>query len=58
MPTSVDGSKVGRLKLSTCCRFSEVISPSGFPSFGHGHVAAETMRLSASNWETPMWVSV
>ena len=56
MPTSVDGSKVGRLKLSTCCRFSEVISPSGFPSFATDTVAAETIRLSASNCETPMWV--
>ena len=49
---------MGRPKLSTCCRFSEVISPSARPSFTTETVAAVTTRLSASNWETPMWVSV
>src|SRR6185312_11525056 len=32
IPTSVDGSKVGRLKLSTCWRFSLVMLPAGRPS--------------------------
>ena len=54
----MDGSKVGRRKLSTCCRFSEVSSPVGLPSFATDTVAALTIRLSASNCETPMWVKV
>ena len=58
MPTSVDGSKVGRRKLSTCCRFSEVMSPIERPSFATETVAALTIRLSASNCEIPMWVRV
>ena len=56
MPTSVDGSNVGRLKLSTCWRFSEVSSPAALPSFTTSTVAAETIRLSASYCEMPTWV--
>ena len=56
MATSVEGSKVGRLKLSTCCRFSELMSPARFPSFVTSIVAALTIRFSASYWEMPTWV--
>ena len=56
IPTSVDGSKVGRLKLSTCCRFSEVSRPAAFPSLVTSTVAAETTRLSCSYCEIPTWV--
>src|SRR3546814_7960870 len=56
--SSVEGSKVGRSKLSTCCRFSDFITPSVRPSCATCTVAAETMRLSALYWLTPRWVKV
>ena len=57
MPTSVEGSKVGRLKLSTCWRFSLVRRPAGRPSTSTCTVAALTTRLSASYCEIPTWVN-
>ena len=53
MATSVDGSKVGRPKLSTCWRFSELMMPTAFPSFLTSTDAAVTTRLSDSYCETP-----
>src|SRR6267142_94752 len=58
MPTSVEGSKVGRPSASTCWRFSVRNRPIGLPSRRTSTSAAVTSRLRALYCEIPRCVKV
>src|SRR6266404_2400469 len=53
IPTSVDGSNVGTPRESTCCRFSLVMTPAGFPSRVTSSAIAVTSRFRTLYREIP-----